>query len=234
MINIYLLANSNIHKFHTACQKADMKPIEHPFWERLPLTDIFLSITPDILHQMLQGMVKHLIKWLTELFGSAEIDARCCSISPNHNITLFTNGISNLSRVLGHEHKKICSILLGLVINLPVPGRHNSLHVIKAMHLLLDFLYIAQYQCHISDTLDQLQTCLATFHEHKMVFLDLGVQENFNLPKLHSLSHYVSSIWLFSTTDNYNTEQLECLHIDFTKNAYHMSNYKDKYPQMML
>jgi len=62
MIDIYILANSNIHNFHVECQKADMKPVEHPFWEKLPLTDIFLLVTPDILHQMLQGMVKHLVE----------------------------------------------------------------------------------------------------------------------------------------------------------------------------
>jgi len=155
---------------------------------------VFLSITPDILHQMLQGMVKHLVEWLTEIFGSAEIDARCHAMPPNHNIMLFAKGISNLSRVSGHEHKKMCSILLGLIINLPVPGGHDSSRIVKAMRSLLDFLYIAQYQCHTSNALDRLQGCLATFHEHKTVFLELEAWENFNLPKLHSLSHYVSSI----------------------------------------
>ena len=194
MIDIYILADSDVCNFHVECQKADMKPVEHPFWEKLPLTDVFLSITPDILHQMLQGMVKHLVEWLIKIFGSAEIDVRCRAMPPNHNIMLFAKGISNLSRVSGHEHKKMCSILLRLIVNLPVPGGHDSSRIIKATRSLLDFLYIAQYPCHTSDTLDQLQRCLAGFHEHKAVFLDLGAREGFNLPKLHSLSHYASSI----------------------------------------
>ncbi len=66
------------------------------------------------------------------------------------------------------------------------------------------------------------------------MFLNLGARENFNIPKLHSLSHYMSSIRLFGTTDNYNTEQSERLHIDFAKNAYCASNHKDEYPQMTL
>ena len=89
MIDTYLLAESNVHDFHVACQKADMKPVEHPFWVRLPLTNVFLSITLDILHQMLQGMVKHLIEWLIEVFGPAEINAQCRAMPPNHNIMLF-------------------------------------------------------------------------------------------------------------------------------------------------
>jgi hypothetical protein len=58
------------------------------------------------------------------------------------------------------------------------------------------------------------------------------VREHFNIPKFHSLIHYHSSISLFGTTDNYNTEQSERLHIDFAKNAYRASNHKDEYPQM--
>ena len=62
--------------------------------------------------------------------------------------------------------------------------------------------------------------------------MDLGARKNFNLPKLHSLIHYTSSIQLFGTTDNYNTEQSERLHIDLAKNAYRATNRKDEYPQM--
>ena len=62
--------------------------------------------------------------------------------------------------------------------------------------------------------------------------MDLGARKNFNLPKLHSLIHYTSSIQLFSTMDNYNTKQSECLYIDLAKNAYRVMNCKDEYPQM--
>jgi hypothetical protein len=40
------------------------------------------------------------------------------------------------------------------------------------------------------------------------------------------------SITLFSTTDNYNTEQTKRLHIKFPKNGHRASNHKDEYPQM--
>jgi hypothetical protein len=137
-----------------------------------------------------------------------------------------------LSRISGHEHKKICSILLGLIVDLAVPGGYDSTRIIKAVRAFLDFLYLAQYGSHTSDTLSLLEVCLARFHENKAVFIDLEARQNFNLPKLHSLTHYSSSIRLFGTTDNYNTEQTERLHIDYAKDAYRATNRKDEYRQM--
>ena len=73
VIDTYLLADGNTCAFHGGCRDAGLKPVYHPFWERLPLVDIFLSITPDILHQLLQGMMKHLIRWLIRVFGPGTI-----------------------------------------------------------------------------------------------------------------------------------------------------------------
>ena len=100
------------------------------------------------------------------------------------------------------------------------------------MRALLDFLYLAQFRSHTTDTIRRLKDSLTQFHENKVVFTDLGVRKHFNIPKIHSLVHYSSSITLFGTTDNYNTEQTERLHIDFTKEAYRATNHKDELHQM--
>ena len=234
VIGTYLLVDKDVRKFHRTCREAGLKPVVHPFWAIFPLADIFISITPDILHQMLQGVMKHLIGWLVSIFGPSAIDARCKAMPPNHKILLFTKGITTLSRVSGHEHKKMCSILLGLIIDLPVPGGLDSSRVVKAVRALSDFLFLAQFECHTSGTLSQLEDCLAAFHNNKAVFIDLGIRENFDIPKFHSLLHYASSIRLFGTTDNYNTEQSERLHIDLAKEAYRATNRKDEYAQMTM
>jgi len=126
----------------------------------------------------------------------------------------------------------MCSILLGLIVDLPVPDGRDPSRIIKSVRALLDFVFLARYQTHTTESIKRLQGCLAAFHNHKAVFLDLGVRKNFNLPKLHSLTHYASSIELFGAADNYNTEQSERLHIDLAKDAYRATNRKDEYPQM--
>jgi len=190
MIGIYRLADGDMRQFHQTCCEAGVKPVVNPFWASLPLGDIFVSITPDILHQMLQGMVKHLIQWLIGIFGPSVIDVRCKSIPPNHKILIFSKGITILSCVTGKEHKKICGFLLGLIIDLLVPGGMDSLHVVKAVCALLDFLFLAQFQSHTSDTLSWLEDSLVAFHNNKAIFVDLGIWEDFNIPKLHGLLHY--------------------------------------------
>ena len=236
-LNVYQLADgADTRVFHAACRGSGLKPVYHPFWESLPLSNIYISITPDVLHQMLQGVMKHLISWLVHpnTFGAAGINAHCRLLPPNHHISQFPKGITTLSRVSGQEHKNMCRILIGLIINLPLPKGQVPSRVIRAVRALLDFLYIAQLPSHTTDTLCHLDDSLAQFHQNKSVFTDLGVREHFNIPKIHSLIHYQSSISLFGTTDNYNTEQTERLHIDFTKDAYRATNHKDEYPQMTL
>ncbi|KAG1743776.1 hypothetical protein EDD22DRAFT_982113 [Suillus occidentalis] len=218
--------------FVRACAAAGIKPIVHPFWEDLPFTNIFRAITPDVLHQLYQGLIKHLLGWLSAACGGAEIDARCCRLPPNHHIHLFSKGITCLSRISGTEHAQICRFLLGIVIGIRLPNNLNVGHLLRAVQGLLDFLYLAQYPCHSLESLQLLDDALDLFHKNKDIFVDLGIRSNFNLPKLHAARHYSAMIMMFGTTDNYNTEYTERLHIDFAKDAYRATNHKDEFVQM--
>jgi len=229
-IDVFSLSDANPTAFHAACHGANHKPTYHPFWVHLPFVNIFHSITPDILHQIHQGISRHLFHWLVAL-AAGEIDARCCCLPLNHNARHFHKGISGLSRLSGQEHKDICQIILGLVVDLPLPGRQSLARLTHAVRALLDFIYLAQYSMHTTASLEALSDTLHQFHKEKEIFIELGVQGHFNFLKLHSLSHYRKSIMLFGPANNYNTEQSERLHIDFTKNAYHATNFKDEYKQ---
>ena len=230
-LDIFSLSDGDPTTFHAACRNATLKPTYHPFWERLPFANIFLSITPDVLHQLHQGVLKHMVRWLAEL-GSDEIDARCSRLPPNHNARHFHSGFTWLSRLTGQEHKDVSCILLGVAVDLTIIGVQSSARLARVVRALLDFIYLSQYPVHTTESLGAMDTALCRFHENKGVLIDLGVREHFNLPKLHSLLHYTRSIALFGTADNYNTEQSERLHIDFTKKAYRATNFKNEGKQM--
>jgi hypothetical protein len=115
-----------------ACADANLKPVQHPFWVDLPYVDIFLCITPDMLHQMYQGVMKHLIGWLTDICGADELDARVRRLPKSHGIRVFQKGITSLSRVSGAEHKQICTFLLGIIIDIQLPDNVSNTPLLRA------------------------------------------------------------------------------------------------------
>lgn len=201
--------------------------VPHPFWEHLPHTNIHLSTTPDVLHQLYQGVLRHLIEWCQTLMTEEEFDRRLRCLPPGLGLRHFKNGISALSQISGTERKNMGKILLACLVGSAIPDRG-----ITACRAILDFIYLAQYSTHDDDTLGYMDTALQTWHASKSYFIHVGLREHFNFPKMHSLRHYVQSIRLFGATNNFNTEMFERLHIDFAKHGWRASNKRDEYPQM--
>ena len=79
--------------------------IQRPFWEGFPLCDIHLSITPDVLHQLYQGVVKHMITWCSSLMDDEELDHRVSTLPPCFGLRHFKGGWSRLSQISGKERK---------------------------------------------------------------------------------------------------------------------------------
>ncbi|OAX30797.1 hypothetical protein K503DRAFT_704794, partial [Rhizopogon vinicolor AM-OR11-026] len=80
-----------------------------------------------------------------------------------------------------------------------------------------------------------LEDALDLYHDNKDVLIDppLSLRTHLNLPKFHTMVHYTQSIHAFGTTDNYNTEMFKHFHIDFAKEGWRVSNFRDELPQMM-
>lgn len=221
-------ADGKATKFHSYCMSKDVAGgVYRPFWVGFPLCDIHRSITPDVLHQLYQGVFKHLVHWCQRILTPQELDRRIQALPPAYGLRRFKNGIFAMSQISGTERKTMAKILLGCLVGcMPEQG-------IAAVTALLDFIYLAQYPAHDSETLRYLQDALDRFHKNRKYFIITGVRDDFNIPKFHSLLHYVEAIELFGATDNYNTEMFERLHIDFAKHGWRASNHRDEFPQMI-
>ncbi|EPS92600.1 hypothetical protein FOMPIDRAFT_1137569 [Fomitopsis schrenkii] len=219
---------SDSNAFTKACHDLNVSGYTiRPFWRDLPYTDIHSCITPDVLHQLYQGVFKHIIEWCSVLVDERELDRRIRCLPPSYGVRHFKNGISALSQVSGTERKHMAHILLACLVG-KIPNK-----VMIAFRAILDFIYLAQYTAHDNDTLEYMEKALKTYHKNKAVLVELGIREHLNIPKFHSLLHYVDSIKELGATDNYNTEAFERLHIDFAKAGWRASNHRDARPQMV-
>ncbi|KIY60733.1 hypothetical protein CYLTODRAFT_363744 [Cylindrobasidium torrendii FP15055 ss-10] len=158
--------------------------------------------------------------------SSEELDRRIRRLPPGLGLKHFKNGISALSQVSGSERKNMGKILLACV--------HSELpkEAVIAVRVILDFIYLAQYSSHNAYTLKYMDDCLDAWKKNKWIFISVEARTDFNIPKVHSLRHYVQSIRLFGTTNNYNTEMFERLHIEYAKKGWRASNRRDEFPQM--
>ncbi|KAG8788309.1 hypothetical protein FRC12_014695 [Ceratobasidium sp. 428] len=200
-----------------------------PFWHALPRSNIFSSLTPDLLHQAHKGLFKdHIFAWCRELVNNDDILDDRFSVLPAHSgVMSFKQGVTSLSQSTGRQHKAMEKSLSAVIAGL-VPNR-----VLHAVQVAMEFIWVASLTTHTTSTLAWLRETLDEFHSVKDIFIEKKVRQDFNIPKLHSLQHYLESILLLGSLDGYNTELFERLHIDLAKDGYRASNKRDFMNQMI-
>ncbi|KAJ7689554.1 hypothetical protein B0H17DRAFT_937114, partial [Mycena rosella] len=198
----------------------NLRPI-NPFWANFPHCDIFSCMTPDILHELHNGVFgDHVVGWATAAMAgdSAEVDSRFRAMSPHPTLRHFKKGISLTSQWTGTERKQMQKVFLGVLAKATDPA------VQRAVRGIIDFIYYAHFKKHSDDSLAKLDAAWNAFHADKQIFLDKEIRKHFNINKIHKIKHYVDSIRSRGTADGFNTENTERLHIDLAKTSYNASN----------
>jgi len=145
------------------------------------------------------------------------------------NLRHFRKGISLVSQWTGTEYKNMEKVFLGVLAGAAEPG------LICVVRATLDFIYYAHFESHTTDSLRKLEEAWIAFHQNFNYFVEKGVRksrDDFNIPKLHSMQHYIAAIISWGSADGYSSESPERLHIDFAKSAYRASNKKNYIKQM--
>ena len=91
----------------------------------------------------------------------------------------------------------ISRVILGVIADISLPSGLDPSRLLRAVRALLDFMYLAQLTVITTRHLRLMDRALSVFHQNKDIFIDLGVREGFNIPKLHSCLHYTQPILVF-------------------------------------
>ncbi|KAJ7193749.1 hypothetical protein GGX14DRAFT_378748 [Mycena pura] len=219
-------AQANEHPAEFLSQ--NLRPVL-PFWSDLPHCDIFTCFTPDLLHEIHNGVFgDHIVSWSSAATDGVgpEIDQRFRSMTPHPSLRHFNKGITLTSQWTGTEHKNMEKVYLGVLANATDP------RVIRAVRGIFDFTCYAHFETHTTESLALMDLAWAAFHDNKAIFLELEIRKHFDINKLHKLKHYTDSIRSRGTCGQFNTEHTERLHIDFAKLGYRASNRRAYIKQM--
>jgi hypothetical protein len=120
-------------------------------------------------------------------------------------------------------------------VYLPAIEGHVPVEMVQAIRAFLEFCYIARCDILDANSLDQLQDALDRYHAYRKIFQECGVRTgSFNLPRQHSLLHYLQLIREFGAPNGLCSSITESKHIKAVKEPWRRSNRWNALGQMLL
>jgi hypothetical protein len=120
-------------------------------------------------------------------------------------------------------------------VYLPAIEGHVPAEMIQAIQAFLEFCYVARHDILDTKSLDELENSLKRYHIHRKIFQECGVcADGFNLPRQHSLIHYLQLIREFGAPNGLCSSITESKHIKAVKEPWRRSNRFNALGQMLL
>ncbi|KAG8794679.1 hypothetical protein FRC12_022574 [Ceratobasidium sp. 428] len=221
----------SVHNDLGELKELHLKPV-WPWWGDLPDVNLATCFTPDLLHQLYQGVFKtHVVRWLKHLVGASVLDERFQALPMTEGMRRFAKGVTGVRQWTGRESKEMVSQILPIVLGTVTPEEG------QLVRSLVDFIFQAHASSMTDQDIDDLERDLHLFHELKGLLVAKGFYQDesrYNrIPKIHMLSHYTYFIRQLGTPDGYDTEAPERLHIQYAKIPWRASNKVRPLPQML-
>ena len=107
--------------------------------------------------------------------------------------------------------------------------------MIQAIRAFLEFCYIVRRNVLDTKSLDELEDALNRYHKYRTIFQECGVRpDGFNLPRQHSLLHYLLLIREFGAPNGSCSSITESKHIKAVKQPWRCSSQFNALSQMLL
>ena len=117
---------------------------------------------------------------------------------------------------------------------LPAIVGHVPPQMVRAIAAFMEFSYLVRRSQLDEDTLDQIDTAVARFHQEREIFKEMGVRDDFALPRQHSLCHYRFLIQQFGAPNGLCSSITESMHKGKVKQPYRRSSRNEPLGQMLL
>ncbi|KAG9054398.1 hypothetical protein FS842_005248 [Serendipita sp. 407] len=225
----------DVSAYTARARKHLLNGVYQPFWEKLPFFRVDSCTAPDIFHSVIRFWRDHLFKWIVNLIGGAEVDARLKVLQPITGFCQFSKGITHLSQWTGREDRDLQRVFVALIEG----AKGVNSQVMRNVRAFHDFLYLIQYRSHSGETLHYIEEALATFHETKGVYIEKkarrgknGVIDHFKIPKLAVFHEFVSHIKQMGSSPQFSTEAVERNHKSMVKQPFLSSSRYGYGPQM--
>ena len=98
----------------------------------------------------------------------------------------------------------------------------------------MEFCYVMRRSQIDEDTLATIDAAIDQFHEERNIFIEVGIREDFSLPRQHSLVHYRLLIQLFGAPNGICSSITESKHIKAVKEPWRRSSPNHPLGQMLL
>jgi hypothetical protein len=98
----------------------------------------------------------------------------------------------------------------------------------------MEFCYLVRRSQIDEDTLAAIQHAVERFHQERQIFIEVGIREDFSLPRQHSLIHYRDLILSFGAPNGLCSSITESKHIKAVKEPWRRSSRNQPLGQMLL
>jgi hypothetical protein len=120
-------------------------------------------------------------------------------------------------------------------VYLPAIKGHVPQEMVQALRAFLKFCYITQRNIHDTNSLPELEDALEHYHTYRKIFQECGIRpDGFNLPRQHSIIHYLQLIRAFGAPNGLCSSITESNHIKAMKEPWRRSNRFNALSQMLL
>ena len=106
--------------------------------------------------------------------------------------------------------------------------------MVQALSAFMDFCYLVRRNIFDESTLDAIDIAVAKFHAYRVVFEDVGIRNNFSLPRQHAMKHFRLLIQMFGAPNGLCSSIMESKHIKAVKEPYRRSSHFEALGQMLL